>query len=135
MTAPAGPRRLPRQDTLMCWDVTRQLATDARAPERARRFCAEQLTGMLAERPERDGLLQNIYLIATELVTNAVNARASTTTLGLSWHRHRIRLTVDDDAPGAPTPQPPSSDQSHGRGLAIVELLSTAWGVRPDSQH
>lgn len=113
----------------MCWDAARRFPADTRSPGEARRFCAQALSAILADRPERRELLDDVTLIVTELITNSINAGATTALVTLNWHREQLRVTVGDDAPGAPTLQYPSPNETHGRGLAITQSLSTAWGV------
>jgi anti-sigma regulatory factor (Ser/Thr protein kinase) len=115
----------------MCWDVTGRFPAHPRSPSAARQFCTQELTGLLASRPERGALLDDVALIVSELITNSLNAGSIDTTVTLSWHRHQLRLAVTDDAPGVPTLQTATRDESHGRGLAITKSLSSAWGVQP----
>ena len=68
-------------------------------------------------------------LIVTELVTNSINAGATSALVTLNWHRDHLRVAVGDDAPGAPALQNPSPNGTHGRGLAITRSPSNAWGV------
>lgn len=119
----------------MCWEVTQRFPADTRSPSAARRFANHQLSRLFADRSERRGLLDNATLIISELITNSINAGASAAAVTLSWHRDRLRLSVDDDAPGVPTLQYATSDQSHGRGLAITQSLSHAWGVQARPSH
>ncbi len=115
----------------MCWDAMQQFAADTRSPGDARHFCTEQLTGVLADRPERAALVDDVTLVISELVTNSVTAGAAATTVHLVLHRDELRIAVDDDAPGLPTVQSAARDDSRGRGLAITQSLSDAWGVQP----
>lgn len=76
----------------------------------------------------------DVTLVASELITNAVNA-----TPGRDIHFH---LTVVDDCPilevWDASERPPASrtaaaDDTTGRGLGIVEFLTADWGYRyPD---
>jgi hypothetical protein len=113
----------------MCWDAARRFPADTRSPREARRFCTEALSTLLADRPERGELVDDVILIVTELLTNSINAGASSALVTLNWHRDQLRVTVGDDALGAPALQSPSPNETHGRGLAITQSLSTAWGV------
>jgi two-component sensor histidine kinase len=45
----------------------------------------------------------------------------------------RLRIEVDDAAPGMPRARPP--DDTGGRGLILVNELATAWGVQRHSRH
>jgi anti-sigma regulatory factor (Ser/Thr protein kinase) len=113
----------------MCWDAARRFPADTRSPREARHFCTEALSALLADRPERSELVDDVTLIVTELLTNSINAGADSALVTLNWHRDQLRVTVGDDAPGAPALQCASPNETHGRGLAITQSLSTAWGV------
>jgi anti-sigma regulatory factor (Ser/Thr protein kinase) len=74
-------------------------------------------------------------LVASELVTNSVNACT-----GLDRAVFRLVLTLDqgelavlvrDDHPGAPVAVQPGADDEGGRGLLIVEHLSDRCGWYP----
>jgi anti-sigma regulatory factor (Ser/Thr protein kinase) len=77
----------------------------------------------------RDMVLADAEIIASELVTNAVQAGCSDIALTLSIHRGRLRLAVRDDAPGRPTLLAAAPEDQHGRGLAIVDSLTKEWAV------
>jgi hypothetical protein len=73
-------------------------------------------------------------LVATELVTNAViHAEAGPTQLVLSLHDARLRIEVSDgDSSRLPRRMHREVTAEGGRGLALVEALSAAWGtLRP----
>ena len=120
----------------MCWNAARQFPSNNRSPAAARRFCTDELSAVLVDTPERGALLEDVSLIVSELVTNSVNAESTFTSVALSCHRGVARLTVGDDAPGLPAVKHPTTDQGNGRGLAIIEALSTSWGVddMPDAR-
>lgn len=76
-------------------------------------------------------------LVATELVTNAVqHARTScrlTVTLDLSG----LRIGVRDYRPGdPPRPRPVDATVGGGRGLHLVAMMANRWGVHqhPDGK-
>ncbi|MEU2760220.1 ATP-binding protein [Streptomyces sp. NPDC007094] len=75
-------------------------------------------------------------LIVSELVTNAVVHTASTRVVcELSRFGERLRIAVQDQ--GHPSCGPrlrASSDDEHGRGLVLVDAMSSAWGAH-DAQH
>lgn len=81
------------------------------------------------------GKLEHLRLLVTELVTNSVCYAGLTEdeSIGLtvSVEERLIRVEVRDGGPGFDKPffgsQPP--DQTGGRGLYLVELLSDRWGV------
>jgi anti-sigma regulatory factor (Ser/Thr protein kinase) len=81
------------------------------------------------------GLADAAELVASELVTNSVNACA-----GLDRAVIRLVLTIDqgelavlvrDDHPGVPVAAQPGADDEGGRGLLIVEHLSDRCGWYP----
>lgn len=76
-------------------------------------------------------------LIVTELVTNVATApgaqedRVPVYQLGLFSDRRVLVIEVFDMLPGTPERREAATDDEHGRGLAIVEVLSEEWGIRP----
>jgi anti-sigma regulatory factor (Ser/Thr protein kinase) len=99
------------------------LPPDTTAPGVARRIVASALT---AWRDPDDAVL-----VASELVTNAVQHGLPPIELNLHLGTGRLRLTVSN-AVGTTLSVPrivaPGADEPDGRGLAIVETLSTEWG-------
>jgi hypothetical protein len=71
-------------------------------------------------------------LVVSELVSNCVRADAHNFELALEGHHGTLRIEATDDAPGMPTPVQARPDEPSGRGLMIIERLSTEWGVRPE---
>lgn len=86
-------------------------------------------------------------LLVSELVTNAVTHdrtapdRTATgrTAAGSAWvaleitgNRDQLHVEVHDVSPAQPVlHDAPSLDAEHGRGLLLVDLLSSAWGCFP----
>ncbi|MGN6243501.1 MAG: ATP-binding protein, partial [Motilibacteraceae bacterium] len=81
------------------------------------------------------GLLDDVVLLASELVTNAlVHGRPPlAVNLRLDPDRHLV-LEVADHAFHLPRRMRAGSDDEHGRGLELVTLLADRWGVRPTAQ-
>jgi anti-sigma regulatory factor (Ser/Thr protein kinase) len=69
--------------------------------------------------------VQLAELIVSELVANAVRHAGGTCTLTVSADRATVTLTVTDESSVPPVRRPPDGG---GRGLMIVEELSTSWG-------
>jgi len=70
-----------------------------------------------------------VELLATELATNAVLHAHSPFTLTLYIDEKCVRVEVTDASGIVPdTPEPPKPDATGGRGLLLVEALSTRWG-------
>ena len=71
--------------------------------------------------------LATAALIVSELVTNAVQHGRGT--IGLHLKQVGRRVTVWAVDASATTPRRREPDESGGRGLKIVEALSSEWGV------
>jgi anti-sigma regulatory factor (Ser/Thr protein kinase) len=102
-----------------------QLPADLRAPAAARRFVDAPLRDMLgrADKPAAE----DVVLVVSELVTNAVRASADVISLSLTVDEDRVEVEISDDAAGWPTPRNADTDDPSGRGLAIVEELADRW--------
>jgi anti-sigma regulatory factor (Ser/Thr protein kinase) len=82
-------------------------------------------------------LIDLAALLTSELVTNAVAAsldglsRAPITVHGEWTPTGAIRILVHDQAPGTPLIPDglPAPDTEHGRGLLLISLHATDWGV------
>jgi len=90
----------------------------------ARRFVSEKLNEW-----SLDLLLDDALLVASELATNAITHAESNCRLRLSLNPGTLRIDVLDTGAGTPEPQPPSWTEEHGRGLHLVDALTTAWGL------
>lgn len=79
------------------------------------------------------GLSDSAELLISELVTNAVQiscADGQTTPVRV-WmmaNRTRMLILVWDSSPLPPVRKSTSQDDENGRGLLLVETLSTRWG-------
>jgi anti-sigma regulatory factor (Ser/Thr protein kinase) len=102
-----------------------ELPGDLRAPAAARRFVDAPLRDMLghAERPAAE----DVVLVVSELVTNAVRASADLIGLSLTVDEDRVEVEISDDASGWPTPRQADWEDPSGRGLAIVDELADRW--------
>ncbi|HVX68133.1 MAG TPA: ATP-binding protein [Mycobacteriales bacterium] len=72
-------------------------------------------------------------LVVTELVTNAVLHGTPPIEFRLKGRRDRVRIEVADAGHSVPLKGRGSTDGMTGRGLAVVESLTSAWGVEPTS--
>jgi anti-sigma regulatory factor (Ser/Thr protein kinase) len=95
----------------------------------ARRWLEACLRAELRQQPTID-VLDDALIIASELVTNAINAPCSTGRLGWRTDRRLLWLWVFDDGPGWPQLRQPGPLDVHGRGLRIVRALATQFGTR-----
>jgi anti-sigma regulatory factor (Ser/Thr protein kinase) len=76
-------------------------------------------------------------LLVSELVTNAVTHDRTATgsawvALEITGDHDQLHVEVHDASPAQPVlREAPSLDAEHGRGLLLVDLLSSAWGCFP----
>jgi anti-sigma regulatory factor (Ser/Thr protein kinase) len=78
------------------------------------------------------GLTDNAELLVSELVTNAVQASCSVgqvfpVRLWLLADRARVLILIWDASPRPPVRMNISDDDESGRGLLLVEAISTKW--------
>jgi anti-sigma regulatory factor (Ser/Thr protein kinase) len=99
------------------------------AAGQARRIVAQACTGAGVGSDARDSAL----LCTSELVTNALVHGRSDVRLVVRCSPGRLRIEVGDDNSRHPQLQPADDGALDGRGLFIVDLLATRWGVRDDS--
>lgn len=90
----------------------------------ARRFVREQLTGWQLE-----ALLDDAFVVVSELATNAIRHAGSAYRVGLSRTGSALRIEIRDSGAGTPEPQPPSSTAENGRGLLLVAAIAASWGI------
>jgi anti-sigma regulatory factor (Ser/Thr protein kinase) len=96
-------------------------ASDARA--QALTMCADlgQIT-----------LVDDVLLVVSELVTNALRHGSGQITLTLEVDGELVVVTVGDEGPGRPRVlDPVERGAEGGRGLALVAAVGQDWGVRP----
>lgn len=68
-------------------------------------------------------------LLASELVTNAVLYARGSITIRVIARDRAFRVAVHDGTASEVHPRHVGVDATSGRGLALVERLSSAWGV------
>jgi anti-sigma regulatory factor (Ser/Thr protein kinase) len=99
---------------------------EADSPRLARWWLAELLRQHHLEHDLHDAVL-----LASELTTNAVVHGRSGFEVAVSSDHGRLRVEVSDADPGIPQVQWVPAGATSGRGLLIVETLSSDWGVTP----
>lgn len=105
-----------------------EVTADPASVPRARSYLRQILTQWQLAAIEDEAAL-----LASELVTNAVTATTASTeqatiALYVMQRQRQLTLLVWDCGSGIPQRQAASEDDLDGRGLAIVEALSTQWG-------
>jgi len=108
--------------------LSRRLSPDVTAPGSARRAVRE-LNGAIGK-----GQLQDVELMVSELVTNAVEHGIPNghvpLLLEVDAGPRGVRVRVTDEGDGFEPHLPElGSDTRRGRGLLIVDQLSDRWGV------
>ncbi|MFF3379208.1 ATP-binding protein [Streptomyces sp. NPDC002680] len=84
-----------------------------------------------------DDTVDNALLVTSELVTNALTHTASERIVcRLRLSAGRLHVEVEDENRGGtlPAQRMPGPDEQCGRGLLLVGILSSDWGVR-DAPH
>ncbi|MFD4034670.1 ATP-binding protein [Streptomyces sp. NPDC058637] len=112
--------------------TTHSLAADAESLQQARAFVRDSL--------ERWGLrscADEVGLVAGELVSNAVchalslgarPAGRATAWLGLARQDGTLVCAVNDPSPDVPVLRQADESLERGRGLRIINALSSSWG-------
>jgi anti-sigma regulatory factor (Ser/Thr protein kinase) len=104
-------------------DRSIELAADRTSPAAARRFVEAEVGGAV---DDFDALL----LCVTELVSNAVLHARSRCRVRVRSTSESVRVEVWDSAPDhLPEPKRYDPHAVTGRGLYLVDTLTTAWGV------
>ena len=108
-------------DAPFVWSLPRASDTVSAVRRQLRRRCDDLPTP----------ITDDAVLMTSELVTNAIKHGKGEVTVRLWPGPEGIRLEVTDADPRIPIPGQPGPDAEQGRGLALVEALSTRWGTSP----
>jgi anti-sigma regulatory factor (Ser/Thr protein kinase) len=77
-------------------------------------------------------LAETAQLLVSEVVTNAVLHATGHVRVEVSCLGGRLRVRVGDDSSALPERRNHAEDATTGRGLVLIEALSSAWGVEVD---
>ena len=103
-----------------------RLHADRHAPRAARAFVVRQLT---KEQAADSAMIDDVVLVASELVTNSVRAGATRVEIDVRTRAGQLDLVVEDDADGWPEPMDVDDESTTGRGLQIVAQVADRWKV------
>lgn len=104
-----------------------ELDADPDAPARSRHAVTEVLAGWGCAESAQEDLL----LVVSELVTNAVVHGAEPIVVTVVRAPERVRVEVTDGlADASPHTNRAAPDAETGRGLSVVTRLASAWGWR-----
>jgi anti-sigma regulatory factor (Ser/Thr protein kinase) len=102
-----------------------QLAAEPQAAAAGRGFVADALSAWGCREAA-----EIACLLTSEIVTNAVQHAAGPLRLGMHKTASEITVEVSDHSPGRPQVRPVDLTAEAGRGMLLVDALSTAWGTR-----
>jgi serine/threonine-protein kinase RsbW len=91
--------------------------------------------GVLGDEGVEASVIEMAVLLVSELVTNATVHARSKVRVTVHVDSHWVRVEVDDEGPGEPQLRRSMPSQLKGRGLAVVDRLSTHWGTDRHQGH
>lgn len=94
------------------------------APGDARRLARDQLKAWSA-----DGAVDDVLLLLSEVVTNAIHHARSEVEMVLARRGDMVRVEIRDASPALPVQEAMSHDALRGRGMGIVAAVASRWGV------
>jgi hypothetical protein len=77
--------------------------------------------------------VDDVLLVASELVTNGIRHAQTPLTLSLSRNGNVMLLSVHDGSAKFPSARSSAQARVGGYGMGIIEVLSLAWGVDTDN--
>lgn len=114
----------PSDSAEICVRTFPPVASSAAA---ARNFAAHAVADIPAD------VVEEIRLMVSELASNAIEHAMTSFRVTIHRTRQEIRVEVTDGGGGTPAMRSPGPDALKGRGLQIVNVLSTHWGVERES--
>jgi anti-sigma regulatory factor (Ser/Thr protein kinase) len=103
-----------------------ELPPEPRSAGAARHFVEGELRDCVSA-----DLAEIAVLLTSELVTNVIVHARTTLRLDLDVEDSNVRVAVADDVVRSPALRRTHDARLTGRGINLVEALSTQWGVDP----
>lgn len=119
----AADHPIPRQDSRDSSQI--HLTPVPTAPREARQFVRTTATVL------DDDRLQDLLVLTSELVTNAVLHARTPFEVGVTVTDAAVLICVGDGASTRPQPRTPTTGGENGRGIMLVRALADDWGVLP----
>lgn len=89
------------------------------------------VTGVVHDDPRS---MDTLELAVSELATNAIVHGRGRFLVRVERRPGTVRVEIEDPNPALPSPERPDPEAVRGRGLDIVDRVTTRWGVTPTDQ-
>lgn len=122
----ADPPDVETRDPAEVWIRTFPAVASSAAD--ARGFAVHALADLPAD------VVEDIRLMVSELASNAIEHARTSFDLTIHRSRQEIRVEVTDFGAGTPAMRSPGPGVVKGRGLQVVNMVSTEWGVQQESE-
>ena len=110
-------------------DVRTVFPCDAASVGAARRMVKGELAGSIGRSAAGAELVEAASLLLSELVTNSIVHGRTDVEVRLIADDHMVRAEVSDGNPTVPSARRTHALAGTGRGLQLIDQLSTRWGV------
>ncbi|MEZ0163839.1 ATP-binding protein [Kineococcus sp. LSe6-4] len=98
----------------------------------ARRWALERCRRELGPRAAgREDVFDAVELLTSEVVANAVVHGAPPVRVEVECAPGHVTVAVHDGSPEPPRVRARDLDSTGGRGVALVDVVASAWGSRP----
>ena len=100
-------------------------------PQLAAASAARRHVRLLLDDWGLDALVEPVLLLTSELVTNAVLHSGTAIVLRVRREGAGVRIGVEDGSSVPPVRRRRSTNATTGRGIALLEQVSSTWGWEP----
>ena len=106
---------------------SQSFAHSAESVPLARQFVRDAVQGAAPE------VLETVALLVSEVATNCIRHTDGPFDMRITQESGAIRIEATDRGSGEPRMRSPGPTDPSGRGLQIVDMLSTEWGYERSS--